>query len=191
MMNIAGIVLAGGRSSRFGKPKMFESYKGIPFYQHSVNALLSAIPKVYIVTNKQLAPFFNSSSVSILIEENEHNGPLHALSYAFESIQTADWFFLLAADIPFVTKEFVLTLSEQITDSDIDAIVPVSGDKEQPLLALYHRRCLPHAKQILASNKRSMKPLFQSVNVKWIPFPDTQKDFTNINTQEQWEIEQR
>lgn len=191
-MSIVGVVLAGGKSSRYGKAKMFEPYKGQPFYQHSVQALTkSDISSVYIVTNELLAPFFDRNTASILIEEQKHNGPLHALTFALESIESSDWFFVLAADIPFVTEEFVRSLIQYTNDSAIDAIVPISGEKEQPLLALYHKRCLPLAQKLLAHNKRSMRPLLQQVHVKWIPFPDHQRDFININRQEEWESEQK
>lgn len=188
-MRIAGVILAGGQSSRYGKPKMFEPYKGLPFYQHSVNALKqSGISFVYIVTNDQLAPHFNEDSAQILVEKHPHNGPLHALEFALESTE-ADWYVVLAADIPFVTSELVHSLMDYTSESSVDAIVPIAGEKEQPLLALYHRRCLPQIKKILSQNKRSMRPLLQQVNVKWIHFPDNQKDFTNINKQEDWENE--
>lgn len=38
-MKIAGIVLAGGQSSRYGQPKMFEMFAGQPLYKHSLIAL--------------------------------------------------------------------------------------------------------------------------------------------------------
>ncbi|MFC0562264.1 molybdenum cofactor guanylyltransferase [Halalkalibacter alkalisediminis] len=190
-MRMVGVILAGGQSSRYGKPKMFEIYKGLPFYQHSVNALNtnSAISSVYIVTNELLSSRFDDSSASILIEKQQHNGPLHALTFALDTIEEADWFFVLASDIPFVTAELARSLIQYTTDSSIDAIVPIAGEKEQPLLALYHKRCLPYAKDIIAQNKKSMRPLLQAVRVKWIHFPDNQKDFTNINRQEEWKIE--
>lgn len=38
-MKIAGVVLAGGQSSRYGQPKMFELFAGQPLYKHSLTAL--------------------------------------------------------------------------------------------------------------------------------------------------------
>ncbi|GAE36218.1 molybdenum cofactor guanylyltransferase [Halalkalibacter akibai] len=188
-MKMVGVVLAGGKSSRFGRPKMFEHYKGIPFYQHSVNALTrDPILDVYIITNNELADCFKGH-VSVLVEEEPHNGPLQALVFAFESVQDGDWFFVLAADVPFVTAEFVTELTEHIS-TDLDVVIPVTNGQQQPLLALYHRRCLPVAKEILATNKRSMKPLLDKVRIKTVAFSETQKDFININTEADWAREQ-
>ncbi|ARK29076.1 molybdenum cofactor guanylyltransferase [Halalkalibacter krulwichiae] len=191
-MKISGVVLAGGQSSRYGKPKMFEQYNGVPFYQHSVNALVtSGVSPVYIVTNESIASHFQPLQAEVLLEKEQHKGPLYALSYAFEEINHADWLFVLAADIPFVSKEFVNTLLNQISRSEVDAIIPVSGDRLQPLLALYHKRCYHVAKDLLSKGEKSMKPLLQKVKTKSLSFPEDQKDFININYQIDWENEQR
>ena len=184
-MRMAGVVLAGGKSSRFGRPKMFEAYKGIQFYEHSINALFnSGVESIYIVTNDQLAPSFKNTKAKIIIEDESHHGPLYALSYAMRTIQDKDWFFVLAADIPLVSTDFVREMCTLAEQSINDIIIPISGDKEQPLLALYHRRCLPIALELLAENRKSMRPLIEKTNVKYVHFSSDQKDFININHQE-------
>ncbi len=186
-MSICGIVLAGGQSSRYGRPKMFELYKGIPFYEHSIHSLTnSGVQSIYIVTNEELSPYFRSVNAELLIEKERHNGPLSALSFAMESIKQHNWFFVLASDIPFVTSTFVKRMITYTGKQSSDAIVPITGDREQPLLSLYHRRCLPFAQEILANNRKSMQPLLQSVNVEYVQFSSIQKDFININHQEDW-----
>ncbi|KMJ55519.1 hypothetical protein AB685_26835 [Bacillus sp. LL01] len=188
-MTISGVILAGGQSSRYGKPKMFEQYKGIPFYRHSVNALLeSGIESVYIITNEQLSMDFDQTDAKLLIEKEIHEGPLAALTFAMDSIKEADWYIVLAADIPFITPELVQALIEHttVTDPTIDAIVPVTGEKEQPLIAMYHRRCLPIALDLLKNNRKSMRPLLHKGKIKYIQFPDNQVEFTNINYESDW-----
>jgi molybdenum cofactor guanylyltransferase len=181
------VILAGGQSSRYGKPKMFEQYKGIPFYRHSVNALTgSGIESVYIITNEQLSMDFDQTDATLLIEKEIHNGPLAALTFAMDSIKETDWYIVLAADIPFITPELVQLLIDHTSDPTIDAIVPVAGEKEQPLIAMYHRRCLPIAIELLKNSRKSMRPLLQKGNVKYIQFPDNQVEFTNINYESDW-----
>ncbi|MDT8862387.1 molybdenum cofactor guanylyltransferase [Alkalihalobacillus sp. MEB130] len=189
-MNIVGVVLAGGQSSRYGKPKMFEQYKGKAFYEHSVDALsTSQIDSVFIVTNHLLASKFARSDARVLIEEETHNGPLYALTFAMKEIPHADWYVVLAADIPYISSKVIDALVKYTYDSDYDAIVPVTGEKEQPLVAIYHRRCLPFAEEILSENRRSMRPLLQKMNVNYIQFSSSQKEFTNINYERDWSEE--
>ncbi|WP_332693914.1 molybdenum cofactor guanylyltransferase [Halalkalibacter lacteus] len=186
-MTIAGVVLAGGKSSRFGKPKMFEEYNDIPFFQHSVNALIDAgIKSTYVITNNEFSTQFIQTSANILIETKPHNGPLYAITFAMHSIPDYEWFFILAADIPFVTSAFITSLLEHTNTQSIDAIIPVTEENEQPLLAIYHRRCLPYANELLVNNKRSVRPLLKAVNTKYVHYSNEYKDFTNINYETDW-----
>lgn len=189
-MNIAGIVLAGGKSSRYGKPKMFELHQGIPFYLYSVNAFKNAgLDAIFISTNQQLASQFDQEAGSILLEDDEHNGPLFALSQAMKQLIDSEWFFILAADIPYVSVEFVNTMLEELKKNQPDIIIPVTDEYVQPLHSIYNRSCLPIIEELLHSNKKSFMPLLDRVSIQKIRFPSDQKDFVNINKREDWNNE--
>ncbi|RKD73408.1 molybdenum cofactor guanylyltransferase [Sinobaca qinghaiensis] len=183
----AGAVLAGGRSSRYGRAKMFEIYNGKPLYQYSLDAFEGAgIEKRYIITNEQLAGRFDSSQASIIIETEPFSGPLAALKEALCLVEPDSWLFLLAADVPFVTAEFVAALLEKAEASpDKQAVIPLSAGRFQPLHGLYHSSCLTAAEKAGSENS-SMKTLLDEINVLYVEFPDTQKDFININRPEDW-----
>ena len=58
-MSIAGIVLAGGKSSRYGQPKMFETYNKKSFYEYSIDALKeNHVTPILVSTNQDLLPYF-------------------------------------------------------------------------------------------------------------------------------------
>ncbi|WP_240375491.1 molybdenum cofactor guanylyltransferase [Bacillus piscicola] len=192
-MKITGVVLAGGKSSRYGKLKMFETYKELPFYEHSVNAFDKAgIQNIYISTNKELAPSFDQRKVGILVEECQHEGPLYGLAWALRALQDqADWIFLLPSDTPFITSEFVKTMISNMLNHQPpawDAFIPKSGTKLQPLHGVYHTRNLEIIEKLLDQNKRSMYPLIQSIHYQDVYFEEDQSDFTNINYPEDWKF---
>ncbi|MCP3763030.1 molybdenum cofactor guanylyltransferase [Domibacillus sp. A3M-37] len=181
-MKTAGIVLAGGQSSRYGRPKMFETYKEKPFYQYSVNALsANGLNPIIISTNPLLADGFDTARVDLVLENEMHNGPLFAIHHVMKQYDEPEWFFVLSADIPFVTETFVYQLLAH-RHSDYNAIVPVQENKLQPLLALYHRQCLPMMEQVLNENKRSLMALLKNTAFKTIPFTKKEHSFININT---------
>lgn len=185
-MKIAGIILAGGKSTRFGRQKIFEKYDNIPFYKHSVNAFLqSGLKDAYIITNHELAPFFQGENV--IEEAYPHQGPLSALTCGLQALYNRfDWFFVLPADSPFVSVSFVEDMIgvAQSAGDTYDMFLPVSGDRWQPLHSLYHARALTKAEEIIAHGKQSMVPLIHSLRVKEIMFPEEKSDFTNINRPE-------
>ncbi|MFA9457592.1 molybdenum cofactor guanylyltransferase [Halalkalibacter sp. AB-rgal2] len=187
-MDVEGVLLAGGKSSRFGKPKMFECYKEKPFYEHAITAFQKAgIESITIVTNEALSAHFNVSfsRTSVLIENPPYEGPLHALYQAMLKQEAANWYFTLPADTPFVTSTFIKNLLSYRSDQSA-IIVPVANNFEQPLHSLYPASCLPVIKKLLSEQKRSMKLLFEQFPVQRVEFHKSHQDFININTQTEW-----
>ncbi|WP_203362606.1 molybdenum cofactor guanylyltransferase [Bacillus sp. REN10] len=186
-MSVAGVVLAGGKSSRYGKPKMFEQLKGKPLYEYSLDALKhNKLHPLIISTNKDLLPKFPQTETRFVIEEEQHyQGPLFALHYIMSTITDVEWFFILASDMPYMTSAFVETMLS-FTEDRYDAIVPSQPEKIQPLAAIYHRRSIDLAEQLLQQNKRSMQALLNKLHVRYVPFANDQQEFININSKEDW-----
>jgi molybdenum cofactor guanylyltransferase len=188
-MNIAGVVLAGGKSSRYGKPKMFVSYKDKLLYEYSVEALKeNSISPIIISTNEKLVPYFSKNDVDFVIEgeAEEYQGPLYAMYNAFSKLPNNDWYFVLACDTPFITADFVNKMIAKAENTNVDAIVPIQSDKLQPLFALYHRNCIEKMKEILDKNNRKVHLLFSEVNVMTVEFLNDDLIFKNINSPNDW-----
>lgn len=185
-MKIAGIVLAGGQSSRYGKPKMFEKLDSQFLYQYSLQAFKkNALKPLIISTNASLSPQFIEKDVRIFIEELPHQGPLFAIHHVLSKTTDADWFFVLASDMPYITESFVKMMLSFVDDT-YDAIVPKQSDKIQPLAALYHRSILHKTEKLLQQHKRSMKSLLDQLSVYYVPVSDDEQAFININTISDW-----
>ncbi|PGS48465.1 molybdenum cofactor guanylyltransferase [Bacillus sp. AFS041924] len=189
-MKIAGVVLAGGKSSRYGKPKMFETYKNKFLYEYSVEALKeNSISPIIISTNEKLVPYFSKKDLDFVIEgeADEYQGPLYAMYNAFSKRSNTDWYFVLACDTPFITADFVKKMIAKVKHTNVDAIVPVQSDKLQPLFALYHRNCIGKMKEIVDKNNRKLQLLFDEVNLFTVPFSKDELIFKNINRPEDWQ----
>jgi len=183
---IAGIVLAGGQSSRYGKPKMFEMFAGKPLYKHSLIALQkNQLSPLIIATNANLHYQFEEENVHWVIEKQLHQGPLFALHYIMTTYPDVEWFFVVASDMPYMNADFIQKMVTFIHD-DYDAIVPLQTLRDQPLAALYRRTAISKAQQLTKQNKRSMKVLLAQLRVCYVPFDDDNSTFININAQQDW-----
>lgn len=180
---ITGVMLAGGQSSRFGRPKMFEIFKGQPLYEVGVDAFRTLHFPVVIATNDELIAQFQAQNVRYITDEKMYEGPLYALANVMQQIDS-DWYFMIAADMPYVHADFIAELSAHISD-DYDAVIPTENGKWQPLAGLYHRRTLPKALAALNDNRRSMKALLENVRVLFVAINDPNV-FKNINYVEDW-----
>ena len=186
-MKMAGVILAGGKSSRYGKPKMFEAWNGLCFYEYSVAALAeNNLAPIVIATNEQLLPSFKRNDIDFIIENKTYQGPLFAMYHALSSIQDAEWFFVLSCDIPFVTPDFVQKMISLTEEDEYDAIVPIQAERIHPLLALYHRRSLVPMKQLLDKNEKKIRLLLDEIRVRTVPFSAKDPVFININHQKDW-----
>lgn len=188
-MSIAGIVLAGGQSSRYGKAKMFEIFAGQPLYEHSLQALkTNGLAPLAIATNAQLKANFINQDCQFIIEDTPHQGPLFALHQIMLAIPNAQWYFIIASDMPCMNSQFVTTLLGYVSD-DYDVIMPQQGERLQPLAALYHRSALPTLQSLVQQNRRSMRALVEQVRVCYVPFATDDVTFININRQDDWQKE--
>ncbi|MGE7912928.1 molybdenum cofactor guanylyltransferase [Lysinibacillus xylanilyticus] len=185
-MKMAGVVLAGGQSSRYGQPKMFELFAGLPLYKHSLIALQkNQLQPLIIATNASLQSKFVEENVQWIIEKQPHQGPLFALQNIMTNFPDVEWFFVVASDMPFIHADFIQTTLTFIDDR-YDAIVPKQDSRLQPLAALYRRSALPLANQLVQQNKRSMKVLLEQLQVCYVPFEEESSTFININSQQDW-----
>lgn len=185
-MKIAGVVLAGGQSSRYGQPKMFELFAGQPLYKNSLIALQqNQLEPLIIATNASLQKKFAEENTQMIIEKQPHQGPLSALQNIMTNFPDNEWFFVVASDMPYMNADFVQTMLTYIDDR-YDAIVPKQDSRLQPLAALYRRTALPIANLLIQQNKKSMKALLDQVRVCYVGFEEEYATFININTQLDW-----
>ena len=54
MSKYAGIVLAGGMSSRFGEPKALASWQGSTFIEHILKVMTSTLQEVVVISHSDL-----------------------------------------------------------------------------------------------------------------------------------------
>ncbi|MFC3040602.1 molybdenum cofactor guanylyltransferase [Virgibacillus xinjiangensis] len=184
---LAGIILAGGKSSRFGKPKAFAQREGLPFYQYSINALTPHTDELLIVTSPELQQRFQADSelqVAIDVELYRGEGPLAGI-YTGMGAMKAEWYLTLPIDVPFVGKDIFSPLVRQIHPG-IQAVVPVTEKKEQPLFAVWHHSVKGIIAEQLNNRKRSVHQLLERLDIREVKM-EVDKPFVNINRQEDYE----
>ncbi|ENQ3080449.1 molybdenum cofactor guanylyltransferase [Bacillus cereus] len=185
-MKIAGIVLAGGRSSRFGEPKALAMWQGKTFIEHSVEALKEVVTDIVVISHpsitNELSQILNVPVVED-IDLYKGNGPLAGLLTGMEFV-SADWYVVAPCDTPNVSKGWALELIER-ADETYEAIVPLAEGRKQPLLALYHYKVKEKIEQLLKEEKRSMQGLLSQCNVQYVTMTETDI-FVNVNTKEEY-----
>jgi molybdopterin-guanine dinucleotide biosynthesis protein A len=144
----AGVVVAGGRSTRFGdREKALVRVGGEPMLRRVVERLGHVADRLVINCRAdQRAPFGDAlapaappAPVSFAVDDpaSEDEGPLAGLRRALAAVDDP-YAAVVACDLPFLEPEALAALRTRAVQGDADAAVPVDGSgRPEPLHAVY------------------------------------------------------
>lgn len=132
---LSAVVLAGGRSSRFGTDKASALLLGRPLLEWVVAALAPVCARTFVVKAKgQRLPAIHGFAFAEVEDYYDDRGPLAAIVSGFERCDAAAAF-VVACDTPALVPAVVPFLFERLRDND--CVLPIVGGKSQPLCAIY------------------------------------------------------
>jgi molybdenum cofactor guanylyltransferase len=181
---IAGAVLAGGKSLRFGKNKAFQQLGGKRFVDLAIESLRRFCDPVMLVV-RAIEPYLDTGAM-LVQDIIPDQGPLGGI-YTALLFSPAEWVFVKATDMPFLIPELASLIIGRT--EGVDAIVPEVGGYYEPLLAMYNRRCLPAiARQLKEPDKRQVIRLYREIRLctvaegEWRKVDPDALSFKNVNT---------
>jgi molybdopterin-guanine dinucleotide biosynthesis protein A len=177
--NISGVILAGGKSSRFGENKAFARLHGVPLIFQVLKAVNKYLfPEVMLVTNSPEE--YRSLPVKVIQDDIPHQGPLGGIATALRCARH-DRIFVVACDMPLLNISDIHAVIEQSTNAA--AGIPICDGIPAYLMAVYARSLLVPIKCYLAAGERSMQGFCQTLaDVAWLPLEG--RSAANINTKQ-------
>jgi molybdenum cofactor guanylyltransferase len=183
----AGIVLAGGRSSRMGRPKASLDWHGTTLLRRVCGLVgRGAAGPVVVVRapGQELPPL--PPGVRVVDDAREGHGPLQGLLAGLEAVE-ADVAFVASTDVPFLHPRFVAAVCRAASADGADAAVPHLAGHRQPLLAAYRTALAPLVGELVAADRLKPAFLFERCEVRWLeelPHPESVR---NLNTPEDYD----
>lgn len=161
-------LLAGGRSSRFGRDKAFLEWRGLPLYAAQLRKLASLGPERLWLSTRPGQPFPPVlEGVSRLADESPEIGPLEGLRRVL-SASGADWVVFLSVDLPRMEAAFLSALLEEAARHGRGA-VPRTERGWEPLAAVYPRaEFLTLVEAALAAERRRLQGLLDEAEARGI-----------------------
>ena len=183
MEPVSAIILAGGQSRRMGRDKALIVFEGKPIIARVIDTLRELSDDVLVVSNRSevYAPF----GARVVPDADPPNGPLGGISAGLAAAQH-DLAIVVACDMPFLNTQLLRSLVERAVN--VDAVVPLTGDRFEPLHAVYRRACLAAIERHLADGDRRVISFFDEVRVKavletdWRLLDPTGRSLANLNT---------
>jgi len=183
-MIVVGLLLAGGRSSRFGSEKaVFELQSGLAMMDAPLNALRSACVRVAVSARVGGGAETRARRLDlpILVDDPAHpEGPLAGILAGLEwaAAVGADWLVTAPCDAPTVKDRLVKDLIAEVIKG-APAAVAVSGSNWEPLLAAWPvRTARLHLTTLL---HQGTHPSVKTVLAELGALPVTGHDGVNVN----------
>lgn len=181
-MKLAGIVLAGGQSRRFGSDKALEPYKNSTFLELALNNLKAVTDVVAVIGRTD----YSAENVQFIRDHAKYRGmgPLAGLYTAMKEVQ-AEWYLVLACDMPLIDQDILAALLSGINEKQ-PAVIPVIDGKYHPLCALYHCTVLPEIERLLDLKELKMMTLMDQLNPVYLNESNFKNSgrFANMNRRE-------
>ncbi len=137
---LSGIILAGGRSRRFGENKALASWKNGTLLETVVSSIRPLMSEVLIVAKDSRAyAGFSGGKVRVVEDEDDDFHALGGIATGLSCIRTS-WAFVCACDMPFIRPALIESLWAM--RAGYQAVIPIFNGFKQPLCALYSRELL-------------------------------------------------
>ena len=158
-MTLSAVLLAGGESRRMGTDKATIIFRGVPLWKRQLTILRDLhLEKIFV--SARVDPSWRPSETELLLDEPPSRGPLSGLTRALARMETTH-LVALAVDMPFMTIEQMRLLRGLAAPGC--GVVPVIGERAEPLAAIYPRESAPHFAAALAGRDFSLQGLVRKL----------------------------
>lgn len=178
-MTTTAVILAGGKSARYGTPKGLVPINGKPLIENLIDEIkVSGIEKIYLSTDE--TEIYSEFNLEVISDEYTESGPLAGIHSALKT--TGDESILvLSCDMPNITSVELKRLIEKANESDAGLIYVSTPSREHPLCSVFKSTLLPKIITALENQELSVLDFCHSVENEIVFFHDDEP-FLNLNT---------
>jgi molybdenum cofactor guanylyltransferase len=165
---VTGLVLAGGRSSRFGSDKLEERFDGRTLLVNAIDGVTPASTEIFVVAAPDATPRIPHRA-TLIHDPVAFDGPLAGvaagLRAAHESIVL-----VVGGDMPTLVGAVIESILVELDDPGVDAVVLEHDERPRPLpMALRREPALTAAEGLLADGERRLRAMINALDARVVP----------------------
>jgi len=179
----SGVILAGGRSERFGRDKASMYLGGKSLVQRAVDTLSQLSKDIICIARPDQT--LQLTGARLVCDSPDVSGVLAAIEIGLQSARCS-WSLVVACDMPFISLPLVCYMLSLVEGHDV--VVPCLEVGLEPLHAFYHRNTLASITRAISDHKKRVVSFYESVRVRRVNEAEIRlydphlRSFYNINT---------
>ena len=188
---ILGVVLAGGKSQRFGQDKSQIKLDGKILIDHILSEIIDEFKETLVVTNEPIS-FLRSNKISTVKDFKKGLGPLGGILSAMKWIKNNNkeynWISTFPSDTPFFSKKELKIFYEKIKIKESKLFFIKNKETRHNIFGLWSLELMDQLESDLLKGERKVELWANSIGVSTINIEYENIDpFFNINTKEDLE----
>ena len=189
--NILGVVLAGGKSQRFGQDKSQVKLQDKLLIDYILSEIIDEFNETLIVANEKIN-FLSSNNISITKDFKSGLGPLGgvltAMKWIKENNKKYKWISTFPTDTPFFTKKELKFFYENININKSKLFFIKSKETRHNIFGLWSLDLMDQLEKDLSRGERKVEVWANSNGVSIVNINYKKLDpFFNINTKQDLE----
>ena len=186
--NILGVVLAGGKSQRFGQDKSQVKLQDKLLIDYILNEIIGEFNETLIVANEPIN-FMKSKKISLTKDFKSGLGPLGGVLSAMKWIKENDkkykWISTFPSDTPFFTKKELRYFYDNIKINESKLFFIKNKETRHNIFGLWSLELIDQLQNDILRGERKVEVWANSIGVNTVNIDYKEPDpFFNINTKE-------
>ena len=190
--NILGVILAGGKSSRFGSNKSLSKLANNKLIEHVINKIDTYFHEILVISNDNSLKIENQKIKIIKDCIKGYLGPLagvlSAMKYANSFENKFKWLITFPCDTPFFDIRIIDELQKSSKKNNKKLYFLKSDEKRHNIFGLWSIKLKDVLEEDIKNNYRKVEAWADKIGLETINVNNNKFDsFLNINTKEDLE----
>ena len=155
--NILGAILAGGKSKRMGKDKLFLELNNKMLIEHTVDKVQKHLRNIIIITNQKNEYFLKKKLTTVNDCIEGQLGPLvgilTAMKWAKKNLKECSWIATFPCDTPFFPETIIQKFIEKSKEKDSLLVCASSHGRKHNIFGLWSLDLYDKLKNDLVNKK--------------------------------------
>ncbi len=183
---VAGVVLAGGRSTRFGSPKAFAHFEGRCLVDWGLAALDAQCAGPVAISTREPEAFASYRRPCLVDHIGDGAGPLAGLHAAMQwaGAEGHELVLTVPVDVPLLPVDLAQRLSDAIhTEGEVGAAIAASAGRTHPVCGVWQAGRADALETFVRGGNRRVGDWAAACGARVVAFPsrDGLDPFFNIN----------